>query len=179
MPLAWCGATTSKLCSSATVRPVRPTSPLHVVVAIAVGLAIGTSVPEISDRLSVVAPRPGWAAPVGLLVLAIGLALTARSTWRNLRVDKRVVHSELGVRLLVLAKAAALVGGLFLGGYAGLAIAYVSAWDTVFGRERVLQGAAAAFASILVLVAALLLERALRVPGPDDDDDSSPGATPA
>lgn len=157
------------------MRHVRPTPALHVVVAVAVGLAIGTSVPEIALRTGNVAPRPGWVAAILLTALAIGLASTARGTWRNLREDKRSIHSELGVRLLAVAKASALVGALFLGAYGGYALMYLDAMSTAYGRERVIQSALAALAGLAVIVTALWLERTLRLP---EDDEPPPGASP-
>lgn len=156
------------------MRHVRPTPALHVAVAVAVGLAAGTSVPEIAARAGGVAPRPGWAAAFLLGALAVGLALTARGTWRNLREDRRSIHSELGIRLLAVAKASALVGALFLGGYGGYALMYLDAMDTAYGRERVLQSALAAVAGLAVVAAALWLERTLRLP---EDDDPPAGAS--
>lgn len=156
------------------MRHVRPTPALHVVVAIAVGLALGTSVPEIAVRTGQVAPRPGWAAAFLLGALAVGLALTARGTWRNLREDKRSLHSELGIRLLAVAKASALVGALFLGGYGGYALMYLDAMDTAYGRDRVIQSGLAVLAGIAVVASALWLERTLRLP---EDDDPPAGAS--
>ncbi|WP_375001871.1 DUF3180 domain-containing protein [Aeromicrobium sp. CTD01-1L150] len=157
------------------MRHVRHTSALHVAVAVAVGLVVGTSVPEIAVRTGHVAPRPGWVAALALGALAFGLGWTARGTWRNLREDKRQMNSELGIRLLALAKASAIVGSLFLGGYLGYALMYLDAMDTVLGRERVLQSALAALAALAVVVMALWLERTLRLP---EDDDPPPGASP-
>lgn len=152
--------------------PVRRTSAWHVGVVVGVGLLIGTSVRELANRFDTVAPRPGWFAAVALAGLAVGLGVTARGTWRNLREDKRKIHSELGIRLLALAKASVLVGALFLGGYGGYALTYLGDLDTMLGRERVLQSGLAALASVAVVATALWLERTLRLP---EDDEPPPG----
>ena len=101
------------------MRPVRPTPALHVAVAVAIGLVLGTSVPELARRMGEVPPRPGWVAPLVLAALAFGLGSTARGTWRSLRDDHRKMHSELGLRLLLAhlvrpAALASVLGGPWL-----------------------------------------------------------------
>lgn len=156
---------------------VRRTSPLQVALVVTGGLALGSLVRPIAVRLEGSAPRPGWTAAALLLLLAVAVGGVAWSTWQSLHRRKQRMVSDFAIRLLALAKACVVVGALFAGGYAGLALSFVDDWDTTFGRDRVLQGGAAAVAAVLVLVAALLLERALRVPGAEDDEDDVPPGT--
>ncbi len=151
------------------MRPVRPTPALHVAVAVAIGLVLGTSVPELARRMGEVPPRPGWVAPLVLAALAFGLGSTARGTWRSLRDDHRKMHSELGLRLLALAKASAMVGAVFAGGYLGYALMYLDSLETGLGRARVIESGLATVAAAAVVAAALWLERTLRLPEDDDE----------
>ncbi len=64
---------------------------------------------------------------------------------------------------LVLAKACALAGALFAGGYLGYAVSWIGLTDAALARERVLHSLLAGAAGILLVVGSLLLERACRV----------------
>jgi hypothetical protein len=84
--------------------------------------------------------------------------------------------SDHGIRMLALAKACAIVGALVGGFYGGFALAFLDALDATLGRERFVRALAAAVASLLLMVAALLLERACRLPD-DEDPDAEEGVT--
>lgn len=71
------------------------------------------------------------------------------------------------VNRLVLARACAIVGSLMLGGYLGYALSWVGN-AAELADDRVLRSGAASIGGLLVVVAALLLERACRV-GSDED----------
>ena len=66
------------------------------------------------------------------------------------------------VNRLVLGRAAALVGALVAGGYAGYAVSWIGDPAELAG-QRILRSAVAVAAGITTMVAALLLERACRV----------------
>jgi hypothetical protein len=153
------------------------TTAVHVAALVALGLLLGAMVRPVSIRLGASPPRPGWLVTLLLVGLAAVVAALAWSTWQSLHRRQQRMTSQHAVTLLALAKACAIVGGLSIGLYGGLALSFVRDWDTMFGRDRVLQGGAAAVAGLLLLVGALLLERALHVPQPDEeDDDAPPGA---
>jgi hypothetical protein len=120
-------------------------------------------------------PQLPWLPPLTIFALAVVEAVLARVTKARIehkpgaaRVDPLSV-----ARFVVLAKASALAGALIGGAYAG-----ITGW-LVVGRD---QGSAAVAADMpravaglvggaALVVAALLLERACRVPkGPDDDE---------
>ncbi len=160
----------------------RRTTAVFVAALVALGLLLGSLVRPVSLRMVTSAPRPGWIVSLLLLVLAVTVAAFAWSAWQSLHRRKQRMTSQYALTLLALAKSCVIVGAFFAGLYAGIALSFVEGWDTAFGRDRVLQGGLASFCSALVLVAALLLERALHVPQPDDEDDDAPSggaATPA
>jgi nitrate/nitrite transporter NarK len=158
----------------------RRTTAVHVAALVALGLLLGSIVRPLTLRLGGTPPRPGWLVGVLLLALAILAGVLAWSTWQSLHQRKQRMTSQHAMTLLALAKACGIVGALSFGAYGGFALAFVRDWDTVFGRDRVLQGGSAAVAGLLLLVSALLLERALHVPQPDEeDDDAPPGAATA
>ncbi len=72
------------------------------------------------------------------------------------------------VNRLVLARACVVVGGLVTGGYLGYAVSWLGV-PTELGDERMLRSALAGLAGAGVVVAALFLERACRVPSDDPE----------
>lgn len=164
---------------------VRPTSTLPVVALIGSGLVVGRLVPPLIVRLDGDVPRLSWAAPLTLLLAAILVGSFAWNTWQSLHRRHDRMTSDHGIRMLALAKSSIVVGALVAGVYGGFALAYVDAMDAPLGKERVLRGAAAAVASLLLLTAGLLLERACRLPGDDDEGkngkakNGNPNPTPA
>jgi hypothetical protein len=102
------------------------------------------------------------------------VATLAWNTWQSLHRRRERMTAEHGIRMLSLAKACAVAGALVAGYYGGFALAYLDLLDSSLGRERFVRGLAAAVASLLLLVAGLLLERACRLPE-DDEDDDDPG----
>ncbi len=154
----------------------KPTSALLVAVLLAVGVVGGRLTPPLIVRLDGTPPRLGWVAPLMLLAGAVVVGMFAWSTWQTLHRRHDRMTSDHAIRMLALAKACAIVGALVGGYYGGYALAFLDALDAMLGRERFVRGLAAAVASLLLTVAALLLERACRLPG-DDDPDAEEGAT--
>src|SRR5690606_788151 len=115
---------------------------------------------------------PGWAAAIVLLCGAIAVGALAWGTWRNLHQRQRRMVADHAIRLLALAKAAVLVGGVFAGGYAGYALAYLGS-STELGELRFWRSAAAAGAALALLVAALILEWTCRLPSDDDEESTA------
>jgi hypothetical protein len=152
----------------------KPTSALLVAVLLAVGVVGGRLTPPLVVRLGGNPPRLGWVASLTLLAGAVVVGLFAWSTWQTLHRRHERMSSEHGIRMLALAKASVIVGALVGGLYGGYALAFYESLDATLGRERFVRALAAAVASLLLMVAALLLERACRLP--DDDEDAS---TPA
>ncbi|MET0449207.1 MAG: DUF3180 domain-containing protein [Aeromicrobium sp.] len=153
----------------------RPISALLVVALLAVGIIAGRLTPPLIIRLDGTPPRLGWIAPLTLLAGAVGVGTLAWSTWQSLHRKHERMTAEHGIRMLSLAKSCAVVGALVAGYYGGFALAYLDTLDSMLGRERFIRGLAAAIASLLLLVAALLLERACRLPEDDDEDGTGKG----
>jgi MFS family permease len=133
-----------------------------------VGLVGGWLVHPIADRAGT-APVVSWLQPLALLFVAGILAYTAYSTHRIVRQRPDLLPPHQAVNRLVLARACALVGALVLGGYLGYALSWVGD-DAELADERIWRSIAASFAGLLIVITALLLERACRV----GSDDSAP-----
>lgn len=160
------------------MRKVRRSSPLYVAGLVASGLVVGRLLPPLTVRLDGTSPPvPGWAATVVLLCGAIAVGALAWGTWQSLHQHRRTFAARHGIRLLALAKAAVLVGGVFTGGYGGYALAYLGS-STELGELRLWRSAAAAGAALLLLIAALVLEWSCRLPS-DDDEESTSDADPS
>lgn len=156
---------------------VRPTSALSLTVMGGAGLVAGRLLRIVIESFDGIAPRVGWSAALTLLLAAVVLGGFAWNTWQALHKRGERMTSDHGIKMLALAKASSLVGALFAGGYLGYALAFVDSFDTPLGKERVIHAGVAGVAGILVMVAALLLERALQLPGGKDKDDKSGGNT--
>ncbi|MDT5023600.1 MAG: hypothetical protein QOE61_26, partial [Micromonosporaceae bacterium] len=86
------------------------------------------------------------------------------------------VNPLLVARYAVLAKASSLAGAIFAGAYGGVAAWALSERGQLNVADADLPPSVAGLVGALALVAAaLLLERACRVPEPPDDDESTDG----
>lgn len=119
------------------------------------------------ERLGGTAPLVSWLQPLAVLLVAGILGSTAYTTRRIVRQRPDLLLPHQAVNRLVLARACALVGALVLGGYLGYALSWVGN-DAELADDRIWRSGTASFAGLLVVVTALLLERACRV-GSDDD----------
>ena len=147
---------------------LRPTSIGALLGWAAVGVLGGRLLRPLAERVQGTAPVVGWLQPGALLLLAAILGGTAWLTWRTLHVRRDYLDPQRAVNRLVLARSCALVGALVAGGYAGYALAWLPT-DTDLAHQRVLRSAVAAGLGVLVVVTALLLERACRVPQEEPD----------
>lgn len=112
-------------------------------------------------------PLPAF-APVPLVLLALfdgALALVVRGGRRGTGKPAGALHPLQVARAAVLAKASSAGGALLLGAYGGL-LAYVLPLAAEQTRADALVSAASLAASLALVAAALLLERACRTPGP-------------
>ncbi|GAA3523856.1 hypothetical protein GCM10022234_20360 [Aeromicrobium panaciterrae] len=153
----------------------RRTSALLLAALIGTGLVLGRIVPELLLRADRSVPVVGWGAALALFLGALVLGFLAWSTWQSLHKKNQRMTSDHGVTMLALAKASAVVAALFAGVYGGYAVSYLDSFDSPLGKDRVIHAGAAAIAGLLMMAAALVLERALRIPG--DDDESEGGKT--
>lgn len=147
---------------------LKPTAPSTLLVA---ALAAGALVLVIftSEYLQV----PSWYTPTTLLLLAMVLAYTAYTT--KTRIERkpgaRPVEPLLFARFAALAKASSIGGATIAGAYAGLLV-FLVAHRHLEDAQTDLPLAIYGFVACLVLVAAALwLERCCRIPADDDDTD--------
>jgi uncharacterized protein DUF3180 len=141
---------------------LRPTSYVVVTVWAAIGLVLGWLWHPVAEQLSGTAPVVSWAQPAALWLVAVLVGTTAWHTHRAVQVRHERLEPHRAVNRLVLGRAAALVGALVAGGYAGYAISWIGDPAELAG-QRILRSAVAVLAAITITVAALLLERACRV----------------
>ena len=145
---------------------VGPTGHRTLVVLLVVGLVGGWALRPLALRAGVVEPRIGWGTIGLILFLAAAVGVTAWTTRRTVRRERFALAHHQAVNRLALAQACSMVGALLLGGYAGYALAQLGLSDPS-AESRLLHAGAAGVGSALLLGAALLLERACRVPGDD------------
>ncbi|MGN6251172.1 MAG: DUF3180 domain-containing protein [Marmoricola sp.] len=142
---------------------VHPTGPAGPSVFAGLGLVAGWVVRPLSLRAGAAEPHVGWTTVGVVWFLASIVAGAAWTTWRMGRARVRL-EPHRAVNRLVLGKACALVGAALAGGYAGFALAHLNVPDAGQASTQLLHAAIAALGGVAMLVAALLLELACRVP---------------
>jgi hypothetical protein len=162
-------------------RPVlRPTRPTTLILAAVITAALAWMGMR---RYFGEIPNVTWLAGLTMAGLAVVEGIAARST--RARIEKRprsgALDPLLVARFAVLAKASSLVGAIFAGAYGGVAAWALAERGRLTVANQNLAPAIAGLVGALALVAAaLLLERACRVPKPPDEDerDTSEGGKP-
>jgi hypothetical protein len=148
---------------------VGPTK-LSVLAAVFVcGGLLGYALVPISESIGGSAPRVEWTAVAALVVIAGVLLVFAYTTYRTVHRDRKPMDATRAVNFLMLAKASALVGALLAGGYLGFALQFVDSLDVPLPRERFVRSLICAVTGVVIVVSALLLERACRVPKDPED----------
>lgn len=112
-------------------------------------------------------------APVSLVLLAVvelAMAKVVRDRVQQLaRPGARGVHPLQVARAAALAKASSPAGALLLGAYAGL-LAWTLPREAAQAADDAFVAGLSALAALLLVAAALLLERACRAPQPPQGD---------
>jgi hypothetical protein len=127
-------------------------------------------------------PNVTWLAGLTMAGLAVIEAIAAKTT--RARVEQRPRAGRLNpllvARFVVLAKASSVAGAIFAGVYGGVTAWALSERDRLAAAAQNLPPAVAGLVGALGLTAAaLLLERACRVPDPpEDEDQKGQGAGP-
>ena len=138
------------------------------------GLVLGWLLRPASIRIRGTAPTVGWTPVLALLLVAAILGAVAWSTYRDLHPrsgrSPRRLEPHQAVNRLVLAKACALAGAMVAGGYFGYALSWWRVTEAALAQQRIVQSLVAGVASVLIVAASLLLERACRVRDGDDSD---------
>ena len=113
-------------------------------------------------------PLVGWLPTVTLAFVDAVLGATAWLTWRALQRERGGLYPYEAVNRLAMAKACVIVGSLSAGGYAGYALSWIGDKAELAG-DRMTHSITAAVAGALMVLIALLLERACRVREEDDE----------
>ena len=132
------------------------------------GLVLGRVLRPLAEQLSGTAPVITWGQPLALLAVVAVIGAAARATHRVVQVERAPLEPHRAVNRLLLARSCALVGALVGGGYLGYALAWLGS-ASVLADQRVVRSLLCAALCAVVVVVALLLERACRVREPDAD----------
>ena len=153
---------------------VELTPPRSLLVAAVFGALAGWLVVVTANAFDLIPPRVPWSAPIGLVVFAALVGALAWSTHQRIQVRRERMEPQRAVAFLVLGKASALAGALVAGGYLGFAVNFLTRLDASTPRDRVVRSAVAVVAGLALTAGGLLLERACKVPGSDDDAEPGP-----
>jgi hypothetical protein len=137
------------------------------VVSGVIGLVCGWAIRPFCLRFDYAEPNVSFTSVGALFFVAAIIGATAYGTRRTVRRNRHDLAHHQAVNRLVLGKACALVGALALGGYVGYAVAQLGVANPA-ADTRLWHSLLAALGSLAVMVAALLLELACRVPKGDD-----------
>jgi Protein of unknown function (DUF3180) len=157
---------------------LQPTKPATLVVAALASAAlawIGIS------RYYGEIPNLNWLPGLTLAGLAVVEGIAAHNT--RARIDHRPgtprVNPLLVARFVVLAKASSVAGAIFAGAYGGVAAwALAERGRLEVASENLVPSIAGLVGALALVAAALLLERACRIPKPPDDQDDTAGGGP-
>lgn len=135
------------------------------------GGLLGYALAVVSERLSSTssAPLVQWTSVVALVAVAVANTVLAWWTHRTVHRERRRMDPHRAVSFLLFGKASSVAGAFVAGGYAGFALHFVDRLDAAAPRERLIRSVAAAVAGVAIVISALLLERACRIPEPPDE----------
>jgi Protein of unknown function (DUF3180) len=124
-------------------------------------------------------PLLPWTMVPSLLLLALGELYTALVTRSRIqrRPGTKPIEPLVAARLAALGKASAHAAAVLAGVFAGMAIYLTSSLDKPTPRRDLFVSGGTALAAIALIVGALVLEHACRVPkGPEDKDERRPAS---
>jgi hypothetical protein len=148
---------------------VTPTSSRLLLTLAVVSAVGGWVLADLIDRFAGRGMPVPWTAPATLLILALALVFWTLGMRRRIR-DGRA-DPFVAARTAALAMAASRTGAIATGVYAGFLVWFVGQWWIEASRGRGIASAVAVVAGLLVVAAALWLERVCRITGDGDDDD--------
>ena len=143
------------------------TGPAPLVGAGVLGLVVGWAVRPLCLRFGYAEPDISLVTVSVLFFAAAIIGGSAYLTRRTVLRDRFALLPHQAVNRLVLGKACAVVGALLTGGYVGYAVAQLGVGDPA-SAARLWRSLVGALGALAVTVAALLLERACRVPEDHD-----------
>lgn len=150
--------------------PTRPS--LLGLLAVIAGV-LGVAAADLVDALAGRSMPVPWSSVITVGALAVALLGWAWSFRRRLRSESDRVDPFVAVRTAALAMAASRAGAIIGGLYAGVGAWYVADLAPAAARERALACAIGLLLSLLLVAAALWLERLCRLP--EDPDETEAG----
>ncbi len=143
---------------------LHPISGRALAIAFLVGLVVGRLSHPVMESLTGYPPMVTWVQPLTLVLVAAIMAWLAWHTWRSVQTRGVRLDLDSSVNRFVLARACALAGALFAGGWSGYAVGWLGDPSERAGGW-ILRAVVGLVASAAVCGASLVLERACRTPG--------------
>jgi len=139
----------------------------------AITLALGWLLVAVVDQFWGRLLQVPWTAAAALAMMALSLliwALLARPRLQR-KPGRAPMNPIVAARTAALSMAASRTGAGVLGFYTGVAIGLIPSLQTPAGRDYAIAAAAAAVASLLLVIVGLWLESLCRIRGDGDDKD--------
>jgi hypothetical protein len=159
-----------------TMEPTR----VRLLVALAVlAAAVGWAAVKLVDAFANRTLPVPWTMAVAMAMLALALALWARGTRARLsgRAGTKPMDPIVAARTAALALAGSRTGAIVAGFYVGVGIGLVPDWSVPTVRDRIITALVTVVCAVLVILAALWLERICRIPPDDAPSDASDADT--
>lgn len=147
---------------------LRPVSAAAVVGLALIGVLAGWLAHPLLQRWRGVAPVVTWLPALLFAFVAAILFVAVRGTRKAQDGSRPRPDPQHMVNRFVLARSTALVGSVVGGGYAGYALSWLGL-EAELASQRVLRSGVAALAAAVMVLAAILLERACRVRSDGED----------
>lgn len=140
--------------------------------AAVVGALAGWLVVVTANGFGYIPPQVPWSSPLVLVLITALVGVLGYTTHQRIQVRRERMEPQRAVAFLVLGKASALAGAFVSGGYLAFGLMFVARFEAEAPRDRVIRSAIAGAAGVALAAAGLYLERACKVPGFDDNEDS-------
>lgn len=156
----------------------RTSRPLLVVIALLVGLIAALVLRGMDGRGQLPPPVPTVTVLVPL-AFAVVLLLRGRAVRRLVARERTSMTAVGAARVVLLAKACALVGSALAGYFAAHVLVSLGNLSAPLPREHAWSSGVAVLGSVVLVIVALVVERWCEVPPPEDDEKKGARGTDA
>jgi len=146
---------------------LQPTTGRTLTIVSVAGLLGGWASHLLLERVTGQPPLVSWTQSLALVLVAMIMSFLAWQTWQAVQVRREWLEPQRAVNRLVLARACAIGGALVTAGYVGYAVSWLGD-ESQQADQWVLRAVVAAVGAAGVTLGSLVLERACRTDGGEE-----------